>query len=231
LAKPAFILYLNKKIMKYGPHLFLFILAFVQSSLYAQSYSYRLDSLAQKGALQVQNRSITPLPAEKGIRFSAAADDGVAWLNGVEFSNGIIEFDVRGKDVVQQSFIGVAFHGISRDSLEAVYFRPFNFQTTDAQRHLHMVQYVSHPEYTWDKLRAERTGIFEKPIPQAPAPTDWFHARIIVKYPSVKVYVNQDLKPCLEVTELSNRRDGRIGLWVGNNSDGDFANLVITDQK
>src|ERR1700692_2256880 len=124
--------------MKYGPHLFLFILAFVQNSLYAQRRSYNLDSLAQKGALQVQNRSIAPLPAEKGIRFSAAADDGVAWLNGVEFSNGTIEFDVRGKDVLQQSFVGVAFHGISRDSLEAVYFRPFNFRSSDAQRQLHM---------------------------------------------------------------------------------------------
>lgn len=30
---------------------------------------------------------------------------------GIEFSNGIIEFDVRGEDVIQHSFVGIAFHG------------------------------------------------------------------------------------------------------------------------
>ncbi len=76
--------------------------------------------------ITVQNRTITPLNDGKrqGIRFSAQAGDGAAWLNGVRFSNGTIELDIRGKDVAQKSFVGIAFHGMTGDSLESVYFRP-----------------------------------------------------------------------------------------------------------
>jgi hypothetical protein len=202
-----------------------------QPSVRAQQQHYDLSTLVQHRSFQVENRSISSLPAENALRFSAADGDGVAWLEGVEFSNGTIELDIRGKDVIQQSFVGVAFHGISKDSLEAVYFRPFNFQSPDTLRHSHMVQYVSHPEYPWNRLRSEQPAVFEKPIGQAPKPADWFHARIVVHYPQVKVYVNHQSSPCLEVTELSKRKMGRIGLWVGNNSDGDFANLIISDQQ
>ena len=119
----------------------------VHTMIHAQGHRYDLSSLHQQGALLAQNRSLSALPAEKAIRFSTAAGDGVAWLEGVEFANGTIELDIRGKDVLQQSFVGVAFHGISKDSLEAVYFRPFNFQSTDSLRRVHMVQYVSHPDF------------------------------------------------------------------------------------
>jgi hypothetical protein len=205
-----------------------FLFAFFAAS--AQITAYDLPALALKGKIIAENRTVQALPEEKAIRFSAADGDGVARLEGVTFGNGRIELDIRGKDVVQHSFVGVAFHGISRDSLEAVYFRPFNFPASDTPRNGHMVQYVSHPDYPWDRLRAERTGVFEKPVPQPPNPTTWFHATIVVKYPSVKVYVNHQPKPCLEVTELSDRKAGKIGLWVGNTSDGDFANVVIVGQ-
>jgi hypothetical protein len=200
------------------------------AALYAQPLHFDLSSLAARGALLVQNRKISALSGEGAVRFSAAEGDGVAWLTGIEFANGTIELDLRGKDVVQQSFVGVAFHGISKDSLEAIYFRPFNFQTADSQRKVHMVQYVSHPDYTWDRLRSERTNVFEKGIFYPPSPVAWFHARIVVRYPQVEVYVNNQGTPSLVITELSNRKKGKIGLWVGNNSDGDFANLVIQNE-
>ena len=64
--------------------------------------------------LKVFNRSVSSLSdgARKGVRLSEDAGDGVAYLQGVEFTNGTIELDVRGKDVQQQSFVGVAFHGV-----------------------------------------------------------------------------------------------------------------------
>ena len=195
-----------------------------------RSHAYDLSSMAQHGQLIPENRTVTPLPAEKAIRFSAAEGDGVAWLQGVDFTNGTIELDIRGKNVLQQSFVGVAFHGFTKDSLEAIYFRPFNFQAADTPRSVHMLQYVSHPAYPWDRLRSERTGIFEKRIPHAPQPDNWFHARIVVRYPKIEVYVNHGSVPSLVVTELSKRKNGRIGLWAGNNSDGDFANLVVTNE-
>jgi hypothetical protein len=201
----------------------------LQTKPSAHSRTYDLPSMAQHGQLLAENRIVTPLPAEKAIRFSAAPDDGVTWLQGVEFANGTIELDIRGKNVLQQSFVGIAFHGFTKDSLEVIYFRPFNFQAPDTPRSVHMVQYVSPPSFPWERLRSERTGVFEKRIPHAPQPDNWFHARIVVHYPKIEVYVNHESVPSLVVTELSQRRIGKIGLWAGNMSDGDFANLVITD--
>jgi hypothetical protein len=60
---------------------------------------------------------------------------------------------------------------------------------------------------------------------------DWFHAKIVIQYPHVSVYVNGNTSPSLEIDKLNNRKTGKIGLWVGNGSDGDFANLHITNQN
>jgi hypothetical protein len=43
----------------------------------------------------------------------------------------------------------------------------------------------------------------------------------------VRVYVEDDAEPSLVVNALTDRTGGRIGLWIGNNSDGSFADLVI----
>jgi len=202
--------------------------------LFAQSKSTRYDlyDLAKNGKMQVSNRELTTILEndKKAIKFSEHEGDGVAWLNGVTFSNGTIELDIKGKDVLQQSFVGVAFHGVDEKTLDAVYFRPFNFRTTDSVRHIHMVQYVSHPTYTWDKLRNEQNGKYEKAISPVPDPNEWFHARIVVDFPHVRVYVNNNQTPSLEVQLLDDRKDGKIGLWVGNNSGGEFANLTITNK-
>ncbi len=201
-------------------------------SLKGQKKEYNLFQLFQSGGITVQNRTITPLNDgnRKGIRFSAQAGDGVAWLNGIRFSNGTIELDIRGKDVAQQSFVGIAFHGTTGDSLESIYFRPFNFRSTDSAKKSHAVQYVFQPEYPWERLRKEHPGIYEKGIDPAPMPDQWFHAKIVVHFPEVKVYVDHSSTPSLTVHALNTRRDGKIGLWVGNYSDGDFANLTIINQ-
>ena len=44
----------------------------------------------------------------------------------------------------------------------------------------------------------------------------------------MSVFVNDATAPSLVVTQLSDRRKGLVGLWVGNTAGGDFANLKIT---
>jgi hypothetical protein len=185
-----------------------------------------LAALAGGKGLKVFNRSLS-LRAKKGVSLSASPGDGVAYLEGVEFADGVIEIEIRGKDVQGQSFVGVAFHGLDEKTYDTVYFRPFNFKTEDQARRLRAVQYISHPTYTWDKLRTEQPGKYEKPVSPIPDPNDWFHARIVVVSPKVRVFVNDAKEPCLVVDQLSDRKKGLVGLWVGNNSGGDFANLKI----
>src|SRR3989442_12503989 len=127
--------------------------------------------------VEVFNRSVSALSdgTRKGVRLNEQPGEGVAYLKGIEFTNGTIEFVVRGKDVQGQSFVGVAVHGLDSTTYDAIYLRPFNFRTEDPARHSHAVQYISHPSYTWQKLRAERPGAFEQPVSPAPDPNAWFH--------------------------------------------------------
>ena len=199
------------------------VVLFAASSVAAQQ-----RAIAPKD-LEVFNRSVSSLSdgTRKGLRLSESPGDGVAYLRGVELGNGTIEFDVRGKDLQGQSFVGVAFHGLDGTTYDAIYFRPFNFRTEDPARRSHAVQYISHPTYTWQKLRAERPGAFEQPVGPAPDPNGWFHVRVVVVSPKVSVFVGDAKEPSLVVNQLSDRTKGLVGLWVGNNSGGDFADLKI----
>src|SRR5256714_10772502 len=183
--------------------------------------------------LEVFNRTASSLHdgARAGVHLSEGAGEGPAYLRGVEFSNGTIELDIRGKDVPQQSFVGVAFHGVDGTTYDAIYFRPFNFKTDDPARRKRAVQYVSHPDYPWQKLRADHPGEYEQPVTPAPDPNGWFHVRMVVATPKVSVFVADAQQPSLVVNQLSDRHRGRVGLWVGNGSDGDFANLKIMPKE
>lgn len=163
-----------------------------------------------------------------GVRLDARDGDGIAWLDGSDFDSGVIELDLKGKNVPQQSFLGVAFRGVDDTSYDTVYFRPFNFTAADPSRRAHSVQYDSRPDHHWPRLRAEQPGVYESAIEPPLDPDAWFHARLVVERSEVRVYVNGAETPCLTVKELSGRAGGRVGLWVGNNSDGAFANLTIT---
>ena len=188
-----------------------------------------LAALAERQALHVVNRTAAPLTdgTRKGVRLTAGPGEGPALLPDVELANGVIEFDVRGRDVQGQSFVGVAFHAVDSSTYDAVYFRPFNFRTTDPARRLRAVQYISEPAYPWQKLRADHPGKYEQPVNPVPDPNDWFHVRVVIDAPTVRVFVGDVTEPTLVVTQLSNRAKGRMGLWVGNGSGGDFANLKI----
>jgi hypothetical protein len=182
----------------------------------------------QKSNLIPENRTISALKEKPGVHLSAADGSGVAWVKGATFTNGTIEVDVKGKNVKQGSFIGVAFHGISKDDCEAVYFRPFNFVATDSLARMHMVQYVQDTLYGWERLRDEHPGVYENNVVSPPDPNGWFHVKVIVAGTSIKAYVNNKL--CLAVTSLNKKDTGKVGLWVGNSSDGDFANLKISNK-
>jgi hypothetical protein len=158
---------------------------------------------------------------------------GAIWLEGVEFSEGTIEVDILGRSAPRGSnFLGIAFHGTDATTFDCVYFRPFNFRAENPENAAHAVQYISHPQWTWQKLRAEKTGQYEKPIAPAPDGDAWFHAKIVVAGKKVSVFVNGAAKPSLEVAGLSERTNGKIAIWGGDAGDGGhFANLKITPKK
>lgn len=154
---------------------------------------------------------------------------GNIWLEGVTFTDGTIECDILGKSLPRGSnFPGLIFRGADEATFDSVYFRPFNFRAEDPQNASHAVQYISLPQWTWSKLRAEKTGQYEKPIVPPPDGDAWLHARIVVEGNKMSVFVNDEPKPCLEIETLSDRRTGRVGIGAGDGDGAHFTNLKIT---
>ena len=202
------------------------IAGFVAVGVLVATVPQTVDLAAAK--LRPVNRQVSHIQERGGVHVSAAEGPGVVWIEGSDFGEGVIEVDVRGKDVLQQSFVGVAFHRKDDQTYESVYVRPFNFQATDPARHTHAVQYMQVPEFDWPVLREKFPEEFERPVNPSIKPTDWVHLRVVVKGGRVQAFVGSATTPTLDVRKLGQLDRGMVGLWVGNNSDGDFANLRIT---
>ncbi len=194
----------------------------------------RIDLGAELTAkhLRSSGRSATAVADRPGgIKVSAGDGPGVVWIEGTDFGLGTIEVDVRGKDALNSSFLGVAFHRVDDATYEDVYLRPFNFRATDPARHQHAIQYESMPENPWMVLRQTFPEEFENPVGPSVDPNGWVPLRLVIDASRIRAFAGSVSAPALEVRRLSQATQGQVGLWVGNTSDGDFSNLRLTAAK
>lgn len=214
-------------------------------ALFAVSFFWAISSFAQgprpinlpklyeNNGIDVYNRELTIINEKSypGIRLSKDFGEGIAWLKGIDFSNGIVEFDVRGEDVKQHSFVGLAFHASNDTTFDAVYLRPFQFKSEDELLRSHSIQYISLPKFTWRVLRAEFPGKYENTIEPSPDPNAWVSVRIVIKDATVSTYINGSKEPSLVVEKFTPNFHGSIGFYVADTSGGDFANITITKME
>jgi hypothetical protein len=191
---------------------------------------YELGKLAKNNDLVVINRELTLLDERgyPGIRLSKEYGEGIAWVKGVEFTNGIIEFDVRGENVKQHSFVGIAFHGKDTTTFDAVYLRPFQFHEQSETLRNRAIQYISLPQYTWRALREKFPGKYEDSISPAPDPNAWIKMRVVIQDNVISTYINGSKEASLVVEKVTTLNTGGVGFYVADTSGGDFANLTIT---
>ncbi|MDO8929641.1 MAG: hypothetical protein Q7W54_11720, partial [Bacteroidota bacterium] len=174
----------------------------------------------------VKDRVITIEKDENGefIRLGKAMVGSAILLPVDDFKRGKIEVLVRGKDIFQGSFAGLAFHAQSDSIFDLVYCRPFNFQTSDSLRRIHMVQYAFFPKLDWQLLRVKYNGIYEKGIANPPKADEWFKLTLIIDDKQVKAYINDSDVPTLVVEKLNNISDGKVGIFGLN---ADFKSIKI----
>ena len=180
---------------------------------------------------QVFNRALT-VAAEGGrtvARLDARTGDGGVLLEGIQLSEGVIEVDLKGKDVAQQSFLGIAFHVVDWTTLDAVYFRPFNFRgrhrgaaSTRGPVRLASRQHVAAsadgaagPVRAGDRSAAGS----ERVVPRAHRPGG---------RPGRGLRERRRRSRACRSRISARRRAAAWRLWAGNGSDGAFANLTIT---
>lgn len=175
--------------------------------------------------VRVVNRTVSL--EGKSLELDAMEGEGIAILNNVSFTNGTLLFDIKGENKPGRSFVGIAFNIEDDSTFEGVYFRPFNFESSEQIRREHGIQYIYHPDFPWNRLREENTGEFEAEYFSPPSPDDWFSISVTVDKDKVIVKDADSGKLLMQTRRLSTATSDKIGFWVGNGSKGSFRNLRI----
>jgi len=160
----------------------------------------------------------------------------LALIEGLEFGNGVIEAEVAGSprtDVFKDArgFVGIAFR-VQKDlrTYDAFYLRPTNGRADDQMRRNHSVQYISHPEWTWPRLRKETPEKYESYVDLVPGV--WTKIRIEVKGAQAKLFVHGQAQPTLIVNDVKSGPDARggVALWTEVSTDAHFRNVTVTPE-
>jgi len=154
-------------------------------------------------------------------------------IKDLDFGNGTIELEVAGipgpgANATARGFIGLAFRiNDDNSAFECIYLRPTNGRAEDQLRRNHSVQYISYPDYPWQKLRAETPGMYESYADMVPG--EWIRLRIEVKQERAWLYLHGYEQPVLIINDLKLGPGSRggIGLWIGPGTDGYFTGLKV----
>ena len=190
------------------------------------------QSLTQLDLTGVEAETVTYRGAS-GIRLVEKAGntaDALATIRQMKFHNGTIDVDVAGRPArgaaeSARGFIGIAFR-ISNGKFECIYVRPTNARAADQLRRNHATQYVSFPEWPWERLRRETPGVYESYADMVAG--EWTHLRIVVSGREASLYVGNASQPCLLVYDLKlGDATGGVALWIGPGTEGYFRNLTV----
>jgi hypothetical protein len=180
--------------------------------------------------LSAFNRSVAA--DETGVvHLDARPGVGVAWLEGVTFSQGRITLEVRGLEKPFESYVGVAFHGKDDHAYDVVFVRLVNLKAFDEERRPRAVHYVSHPDHTRLSMRPEMYSKFEGRVAAPPPVEAWVRLELEIEGKTLRVRAGDDDTVALQVELLNERLDGRVGLWVGENSEGWFRGLALQPDR
>lgn len=213
---------------------------FSSGCLFAQLTPVTPD-VAQLKIRNVKAEAVTFL-GKKAVRITDIAPDSqpngdrFAVLPGTDFENGVIEVDLAGEtlpnaDESARAFTGISFRMSSDGSkYEAFYVRPKNGRSEDQLQRNHSAQYVSEPEFPWQRLRKETPGKYESYVDIVPGA--WIKVRIEVRGLQAKLFVSGAEQPTLLVSDMKHGLSkGSVALWIGPGTVAHFANLRITRQE
>lgn len=214
----------------------------------AQAMSYALESTA---GLRLHNVVAEPavLQGKKGLRVTISDEatrrvqtmtpeeqalfEQLVVIDGLELANGVIEAEIAGAPAPgtgqgARGFVGIAFR-LQNDmrTYDAFYLRPTNGRADDQERRNHAVQYISHPDWTWFRLRQESPSKYESYVDLMPGV--WTKIKIEVRGDRARLYVHDQEQPTLIVNDLKTGASGKgsVALWLGPGTVAHFRNLIV----
>jgi len=184
----------------------------------------------------VQYRGKTALEVRDAVPQLPDATTRLVLIKDVTLRNGTIDLYLSGDTAADapatyRGFVGVAFHiGTDRSRFECIYLRPKNGRSPDPVQRTHATQYVSQPDFPWNKLRADTPGKYESAVDIMPE--EWTHVRIQVSGKHAVLFVNDAKEPTLVINDrLGTLDEGPIALWVGPGTIANFADLKVAAQN
>lgn len=203
-----------------------------------QVSTYPLDSLQGLKLHKVAVESVTyrgrkSLRVIEGAGIAGGGEDRLAILTGTDFRDGVIEVELAGKPregAVEgaRGFVGIAFR-VAPDvsKFECIYLRPTNARADDQVRRNHSVQYISFPDFPWQRLRKESPEKYETYVDLVPG--DWTRVRIEVRGVKARLYIHGVEQSTLVVNDLKlAEAKGAVALWIGPGTEAHFANLRLS---
>jgi hypothetical protein len=200
----------------------------------------RLDSLDGLEIINVKAEATT-YRGKRSVRLLESSAEPVrthsrrepmAILRDSDFKNGTIEAEIagaprQGAAPDMRGFVGIAFRSQDHGGrFECFYVRFTNGRAEDQLRRNHSVQYVSEPEFPWERLRKETPGAYESYTDLEPGA--WTKIKIVVAGTKARLYINGADQPCLIVNDLKlGDVQGPIALWVGAETDAYFTDLTV----
>ena len=169
----------------------------------------------------------------KAVRLLKESEgDGMAFLQGVSFRDGTIEADVAVKlttpaGVRNPGFIGIAFRTSEDGShYEMFYIRPGNSQAADQAMRNHSTQYVSMPNFDWEKLRRAWPWLYES-YADLQLET-WTKIKLEIAERRASLYLNDSPHPALIVDGLKGEDlKGGVALWGSPGQESYFSNVRV----
>jgi len=199
-----------------------------------------LDNPSELQLRNVKTEQVT-YKGRKALRATDAApanaSDKLVILNKSEFQDGVIEIELTGEPGPNagegaRGFVGVAFR-VSLDAAkdaakyECFYLRPANGRADDQVRRNHSTQYISHPDFPWNRLRKEFPEKYESYADLVPG--EWTKLKIEARGDKARLYVHDAAQPVLVVNDLKQgQSQGQIALWIGPGTVAHFANLRVS---
>ncbi len=157
----------------------------------------------------------------------------MAVIEGTDFASGVIEAEIAGEPAPgaaegARGFVGIAFR-VQPDArtYDAFYLRPTNGRADDQVRRNHSAQYISHPAWTWDRLRRETPERYESYVDLVPGA--WTRIRIEVRGDRARLFVHGQAQPTLVVNDVKTGAEGRgaIALWIGPGTIAHFRDVRV----
>jgi hypothetical protein len=194
-----------------------------------QSRNVKIERVRYKGRGALRVTDTAPAGVGDGER--------LVILSKTEFKDGVIEIELTGEPGANagggaRGFVGVAFR-VSPDGAteipkyECFYLRPTNGRADDQVRRNHSTQYISFPDFPWQKLRKEFPEKYESYVDLVPG--EWTRVKIEVRGVTALLYVGGAPQPVLIVNDLKlGQSQGRIALWVGPGTIAHFADLRVS---